>query len=309
MLFETIINKIKDIKSFQELSEYITSDFLYNRVEEFLKKIKLLINPKIILASFILKYEIENNLYYPYTNNVFNIVDEINKLHDGLIQDLEPEKISEIILNYSKSFKIWKEQDKKKIINDLKEDYIVLRKRYDSEKDSIVRESILLLIDNYKLKLLKLISEEEFNELKKSYVKDDENLQIQEDYIQQFKDNMKKTYNEYLISKLKDNDIEVLTRNLTELREFIMVCTKDETLLEEINDILYIEYLSDEELYKFLYNYCNLLLKIIDEESDVKSIKAVKKELDKNVSLDNEMYTFIPNILNDLFDIVELLIM
>jgi len=47
MLFETIINKIKDIKSFQELSEYITSDFLYNRVEEFLKKIKLLINPKL----------------------------------------------------------------------------------------------------------------------------------------------------------------------------------------------------------------------------------------------------------------------
>lgn len=302
MLFETIINKIKYIKNFSELSEYITSDFLYKKVEEFLKKLGSHINPKMILASFLLKYEIENNLYYPYNESqkVFNIAEEICKLHDSLIKDLSPSVINEIINVYVQKFKIWKEADKKKILNDLKEDYIILKKRYNNEKNITIRGSILLLIDSYKFKLLKLITEKEFNKIEEECLK--------KRSPQTLKNFMKESYHNYLTNNLKENNIEVVTQNLTELREYILVCTKDLSLIEEMVNVLYIEYLSDEELFKFLYNYCNFLLRITSEPNDVSLIKSIKKTLDKKVSLDTDMYKFIPDILNILFDLMDVLI-
>lgn len=321
MLFETIINKIKDMKNFEELSEYITSKFLYNRVEEYLKEIKLELNPKILLASFILKYEIDNNLYYPYnySDNVVNILNEINILHDALQQNYPPQQISEIILNYVKCFKVWKDEDKKKIIHELKEDYKALKVRYNNEKNELICTSLLLIIASYKEKLLKLISEEEFNNFEKlcnEKIEEDKGKKENEEMtsltyhnsIETFKNQMKKSYEKYLINNLKDNNFEVVTKNLVELREYILQCTVDSQLIEEINNELYIEYFSDEELYKFLYNYCNFLLRITTFPKDVEIIKEVKKDLNKNVSLDNEMYLFIPKILNTLFDIVEILI-
>ena len=119
---------------------------------------------------------------------------------------------------------------------------------------------------------------------------------------------MKESYHRYLIHNLKENNIEVVTENLTELREYILVCTNDQSLLEEMVDVLYIEYLSDEELFKFLYNYCNFLLRIVLEPDDISLIKSIKKKLDNNVSLDVEMYKFIPDILNRLFDLMDVLI-
>lgn len=302
MLFETIINKIKDIKNFSELSEYITSDFLYKKVEEFLKKKGLHINPKMILASFLLKYEIENNLYYPYNDSqkIFNIAEEICKLHDSLIKYLPPHELNNIINEYIKKFKIWKEADKKKIIADLKEDYISLIKRYNDEKNTTIRGSMLLLIDSYKSKLLKLITEEEFNKIEEECLK--------KRSPQTLKNFMRESYHNYLTLNLKENNIEVVTQNLTELREYILVCTKDTSLIKEMIDVLYIEYLSDEELFKFLYNYCNFLLRITSEPNDVSLIKSIKKKLDNNVSLDTEMYKFIPDILSILFDLMDVLI-
>jgi len=302
MLFETIINKIKNINNFSELSEYITSDFLYKKVEEFLKNIGSYKNPKMILASFILKYEIENNLYYPYNDSqkIFNISEEISKLHDSLTNKLPPNELNNIIDNYIKKFKLWKEADKKKIINDLKEDYITLKKRYNNESGSTIRGSILLLLDSYKVKLLKLITEEEFIKIEEECLKNSNPLTL--------KNFMKESYHNYLTMNLKENNIEVVTINLIELREYILSCTSDKSLLDEMIDVLYIEYLSDEELFKFLYNYCNFLLRITSEPDDVNLINSIKRKLDNNVSLDTEMYKFIPDILNILFDLMDVLI-
>lgn len=302
MLFEIIINKIKDIKNFSELSEYITSETLYKKVDEFLKNIGSHVNPKLILASFLLKYEIENNLYYPYNDsqNVFNITEEICKLHTSLIKNMPPNVLNDIVDEYIKKFKIWKEADKKKIVNDLKQDYIALKKQYNDDKNINIQGNLLLLIDSYKVKLLKLITQEEFNKL------DDDCLKNHNP--QSLKSFMKESYHRYLIHNLKENNIEVVTENLTELREYILVCTNDQSLLEEMVDVLYIEYLSDEELFKFLYNYCNFLLRIVLEPDDISLIKSIKKKLDNNVSLDVEMYKFIPDILNRLFDLMDVLI-
>ena len=300
MLFETIINKIKTLNNFEELSDYITSEFLYNRVTEYLNDINLRINPKIILASFILKYEIENNLYYPYNNTsqVFNIVDEINKLHQLLTTEGLPSNlITEGILYYIKKFNIWKDEDKKQIIETLKEDYLKLNARFKTEQNEIIKKEILLLLGNYKSKLLKLISEEDFNEFSTKCPKETFDV----------KKFMKNSYNTYVTNKLKDNDFEIVTKNLVELREYILRCTTDPELIKDIIDTLYIEYLSDEELFKFIYNFCELIIRIINEDDEIKLtvIADIKKSLNKNVTLDVEMYKFIPDILDSLYNLVE----
>ena len=116
MLFKIIINKIKDIKNFSELSEYITSETLYKKVDEFLKNIGSHVNPKLILASFLLKYEIENNLYYPYNDsqNVFNITEEICKLHTSLIKNMPPNVLMILLMNILKNLKYGKKLIRKK---------------------------------------------------------------------------------------------------------------------------------------------------------------------------------------------------
>jgi len=303
MLFETIITRIKNINTFVELSEYITSDVLYKQVDTFLKSINSQVNPKNILTSFLLKYEIDNDLYQPYndSDNILNITEEIAKLHAALVGNIPPHVLCEIIINFVQKFKIWKEIDKKHIITNLKRDYMILKIKYEKEDNTSIRESMLLLINNYKNKLLKLVTEEEFNEIEQDCVNKSSPRSL--------KTFMKNSYHKYLTDNLKENNIEVVTQNLTELREYILLCTKDKALIEEMVDILYIEYLSDEELFKFLYNYCNFLLRLTAVPADIKLIKSVKKTLDNNVSLDTEMYKFIPEVLNLLFELMDVLIM
>ena len=65
-----------------------------------------------ILTSFLLKYEIDNDLYQPYndSDNILNITEEIAKLHAALVGNIPPHVLCEIIINFVQKFKIWKEQ-------------------------------------------------------------------------------------------------------------------------------------------------------------------------------------------------------
>ena len=66
--------------------------------------------------------------------------------------------------------------------------------------------------------------------------------------------------------------------------------------------------MSDEELYKFMLKILEYMLKI-SEESKKKDIKKLMTKLKFNVIREKQMYKFVPELLNDIYIRLEILLM
>jgi len=302
MLFKNIRDEIIKKKTFSQAIKYITNKHTIKSVSDYLKKINCdNINAKIILSSYMIRYHSDNVLGYSKLDE--DILLCSLGLHKILESDksnlIKKENIKEYIILYNK----WKDFDIQNQVNNLISEYYVINKQRKNLKDDILDTELEKIQQKIK-KHISLLDPDDgirlLNESEKKY----EEMNPLNGFENDIRNSFRKTYNNYVKKKLINNDIEVVTKNFKELRKMLLQCTTDKKIKDEIVSSLYIKYLSDEELYKFLLKVYKFILQLSDKDNG-KDIKNTIRKLKYNVSKDKEMYEFIPDIMEEAFARIE----
>ena len=306
MLFKNIRDEIIKKKTFSQVIKYITNRQTIKNVSDYLKEINCNnINAKVILSSYIIRYHNDTVL------SDSKLDEDILLCSVGLHKILESDKsnliknknIKEYIILYNK----WKDFDIQNQVNDLISEFYLINKKKKNLKDDdlkIISEIELERIQQKIKKHISLLDPDGGIKLLEESADKYEQINPLNGFENDIRDSFRKTYNNYVRKKLINNDIEVVTKNFKELRGMLLLCVTDEKKKDEIVDSLYIEYLSDEELYKFLLKVYEYILQFSNER-DIKDVKKTITNLKCNVSKDKEMHEFIPEIMDEAFTRIE----
>ena len=102
--------------------------------------------------------------------------------------------------------------------------------------------------------------------------------------------------------------MDIIKRALNDIRGLLLaLCENNEVKKNEIVDNLYIDYLSDEEIYSYLLKVISYTKELGDEEIRIK-IKDTERVLKFNVIKDKEMSEFLPETLDEIYCHIESLV-
>ena len=306
IMFKNIHEEVLKKKTFIQLSKYIMNKNLIRGVKKYLIKINCKeVSAKIILSSYLIRYQ--SKIVLSNFDIDKELVQKIVELHKVLESDLENNIKKNNIKKYKQFYKKWKEIDLKNQINMLIKDCISLETEYMKEEDELLNIEINKLRETYRESIYKLGGQESIEQLEKEIKNLDKILDV---LNRDVRSTVKKAFTDYIRMKIKDNNMDVVTDNLEDLKEMLICCVDDVNikLKIEILNNLSIEYLSDEELYKFMLKILEYMLKI-SEESKKKDIKKLMTKLKFNVIREKQMYKFVPELLNDIYIRLEELLM
>ena len=298
IMFKSIHEEVLKKKTFSQLSKYIMNKNLIRRVKKYLIKINCKeVSAKIILASYLIRYQ--SKIVLSNIDIDKELVQRIVELHKILESDLENNIKENNIKKYKQFYKEWKEIDLKNQINMLIKDCISLEIKYIKEEDELLNIEINKLREIYRESIYKLGGQESIEKLEKEIKNIDQIIDILNRDVRY---TVKKAFTDYIRMKIKDNNMDVVTDNLEDLKEMLICCVDDVNLNLKIDILnnLSIEYLSDEELYKYMLKILEYMLKI-SEESKKKDIKKLMTKLKINVIREKQMYKFVPELLNDIY--------
>ena len=301
MVFKIIRKNIKKKKTYVQMAKYITHEKTIKMVDVYFKELNCEeISSEIILESYLIRYQSDCILDSSELDK--DLLEEIFKLHKILEDNSYPiKKLKEDMLRYSDLYNDWFKLDEDRIISKMVDDYNKFEKQKQNlSKDDEEYISIKLSQKEIKNHLYSIGGEEILSRL------DGEINYIDE--INDMMKNLEKNYCKLIRDSIIKGDMDIIKRALNDIRGLLLaLCENNEVKKNEIVDNLYIDYLSDEEIYSYLLKVISYTKELGDEEIRIK-IKDTERVLKFNVIKDKEMSEFLPETLDEIYCHIESLV-
>ena len=297
MVFKKIRENLLKKKTYHQMAKYLTHKNTIEMVAKFLdEKDSLCIDVTIILESYLIRYNAEKMLFDTELDD--ELLTNILLLHKDLEnEELSSDELNKSLIDFERVYFKWYEMDEKRVIDSLVDEYYIIDT--EKNKDDIDDEKLKILDnsqEDIKNKIYSIGGDEAINKINGS-------IPEINNKISELITKLEKSYCDKIRQSILSGDMDIVTKNLKDMRGLLLICTQDESFKSEMMDNLYIEYMSDEEIYKFigkLLDYIGIIDNTLEE-----NVKELKKELHYNIIKNNEMENFLPELIDKTYTNIE----
>ena len=297
MVFKKIRENLLKKKTYHQMAKYLTHKNTIEMVAKFLdEKNSLCIDVTIILESYLIRYNAEKMLFDTELDD--ELLCNILLLHKDLEnEELSSDELNKSLIDFESIYFKWYDMDEKRVIDNLVNEYYLIN--IEKNKKDIGEDKLKTLEysqEDIKKKIFSIGGDEAINKI-------DGNLPEINDKITELISKLEKSYCDKIRQSIISGDMDIVTKNLKDMRGLLLLCTQDENFKSEMMDNLYIEYMSDEEIYKYIDKLLDYVVKI-DKTLD-EQVKEAKKKLQYNVIRNNEMENFLPELIDETYTYIE----
>ena len=297
MVFKKIRENLLKKKTYHQMAKYLTHKNTIEMVAKFLdEKNSLCIDVTIILESYLIRYNAEKMLFDTELDD--ELLCNILLLHKDLEnEELSSDELNKSLIDFESIYFKWYDMDEKRVIDSLVDEYYLInieKNKKDIEEDKL--KTLEYSQEDIKKKLFSIGGDEAINKI-------DGNLPEINNKITELIAKLEKSYCDKIRQSIISGDMDIVTKNLKDMRGLLLLCTQDENFKSEMMDNLYIEYMSDEEIYKYIDKLLDYVVKI-DKTLD-EQVKEAKKKLQYNVIRNNEMENFLPELIDETYTYIE----
>lgn len=297
MVFKKIRENLLKKKTFHQMAKYLTHKNTIEIVSKYLdEKDSLCIDVTIILESYLIRYNAEKMLFDTELDD--ELFSNILLLHKDLENtELSSDQLNKSLIDFEHVYFKWYDMDEKRVIDSLVDEYYLIdaeknKKEIDEDKIKTLDHSQ----EDIKNKLYSIGGDEAVNKL-------DGSIPEINNKISELISKLEKSYCDKIRESILNGNMDIVTKNLKDMRGLLLLCTQDEKLKSEMMDNLYIEYMSDEEIYKYigkLLDYINIVDQTLEDQ-----VKECKKQLQYNVIRNDEMENFLPELIDETYTYIE----
>lgn len=297
MVFKKIRENLLKKKTYHQMAKYLTHKNTIEMVAKFLdEKNSLCIDVTIILESYLIRYNAEKMLFDTELDD--ELLSNILLLHKDLEnEELSSDELNKSLIDFESIYFKWYDMDEKRVIDNLVNEYYLIN--IEKNKKDIGEDKLKTLEysqEDIKKKIFSIGGDEAINKI-------DGNLPEINNKITELIAKLEKSYCDKIRQSIISGDMDIVTKNLKDMRGLLLLCTQDENFKSEMMDNLYIEYMSDEEIYKYIDKLLDYVVKI-DKTLD-EQVKEAKKQLQYNVIRNNEMENFLPELIDETYTYIE----